>query len=131
MKAINLSDGAVVGENIQPAFSFWPRFKGLLGRRFLAEGEGLLLHPCDSIHCLGMRFTIDAVFLDRDFRVLAIRESMRPGAVASCKKACYVLELAAGNIARCRINIGDWISFEEIQTGFNQSINGNRGDTNR
>jgi hypothetical protein len=37
---------------------WWPRFRGLLGRDRLPEGEGLLLTPCRSIHMLGMRFPL-------------------------------------------------------------------------
>jgi len=36
--------------------------KGLLGRRELPDGEGILLRPCASIHMFFMRFAIDAVF---------------------------------------------------------------------
>jgi uncharacterized membrane protein (UPF0127 family) len=42
------------------------RMKGLLGRRSLPSGEGILLKPASSVHMAFMRFAIDAVFLDRD-----------------------------------------------------------------
>lgn len=114
LKAINLSNGAVIGDKIQTAFSFWPRFKGLLGRQSLADGEGMLLYPCSSIHCLGMRFPIDIVFLNGEYQVLAIREKMMPGTLASCSKAQYVLELSAGEISCHQIAVGDYVIFEKF-----------------
>ena len=42
-----------------------PRLRGLLGRRALDPGEGMLIVPARSIHTVGMRFAIDAVFIDR------------------------------------------------------------------
>ena len=66
------------------------RMKGLLGRRGLAVGEGLLLQPASAIHTWFMRFPIDAVFLDAELRVLRVAEGLRPwrfalrGARARC-----------------------------------------------
>jgi len=111
LKAVNMSRGTEIGNQIMLADAFWSRFRGLLGRKSLMPGEGILLHPCSSIHCLGMRFPIDAVFLDRDYRVLAVRDQMKPGALASCKGAACVLELAAGEAETHSIQKGDQLQF--------------------
>ena len=42
---------------------------GLLGRSELAEGEGLWIQPCNSIHTWFMRFPIDAIFFDKTGKV--------------------------------------------------------------
>jgi uncharacterized membrane protein (UPF0127 family)/CheY-like chemotaxis protein len=83
------------------------RMRGLLGRSGLANGEGMLLSPAPSIHTAFMRFPIDAVFLDRELQVLGIVEQLRPWRVASRRKARAVLELAAGESARCGLRVGD------------------------
>lgn len=72
------------------------RLRGLLGRRALAPGECLLLHPACAIHTCGMRFAIDVVFLDDEHRVLRVVEGVRPWRLASCRGARSVLELPAG-----------------------------------
>ena len=77
------------------------RLRGLMGRRRLSPAEGLMLRPVSSIHTCFMRFEIDAVFLDRGMRVVAIRERMRPWRVASATGAHAVLELPRG-MARAR-----------------------------
>ncbi|MFQ3670254.1 MAG: DUF192 domain-containing protein [Verrucomicrobiia bacterium] len=92
--------GREVGE-VEYSRSFWFRLKGLLGREGLAEGQGVLLAPCNSIHMWFMRFPIDAIFLDRDDRVVVIYESIRPWRMSGFHpSACKVLEFPAGTAAR-------------------------------
>lgn len=106
----NKSD--VIADQVFVADGFFSRLRGLLGRSGLEEGEGLLLSPCSSIHCLGMKFAIDAIFLDRGYCVVAIHENMKPGAMASNRRARYVLELKAGEAARHNIQIGEQLRME-------------------
>jgi|SRR5215212_3603484 len=82
------------------------RLRGLLGRSALSAGEGLLLRPASSIHTWFMCFAIDAVFLDGDLRVLAVRSRLRPWRIAGRRGARAVLELAAGEADRRSIHPG-------------------------
>jgi uncharacterized protein len=82
------------------------RMRGLLGRRDLPQGEGILLRPAASIHTFFMRFAIDAVFLSEDGVVLGIAQAVRPWRVAACKRARSVLELAAGESERRGLEVG-------------------------
>lgn len=83
------------------------RMRGLLGRRELPSGEGILLKPASSIHMAFMRFPIDAVFLDDDFRVVKVTAHLRPWRAAASRKANAVLEIAAGEAARRGLTTGD------------------------
>lgn len=100
------ADGRVVCERCGVASSFWSRSRGLLGRRELASGEGLLIRTW-SIHMFFMRFAIDAVFLDGERRVIRIVPELRPWRTATCRKAREVVELAAGETARRGVAVGD------------------------
>jgi uncharacterized membrane protein (UPF0127 family) len=80
--------------------------RGLLGRDGLAQGEGLLIKPCGSVHTFFMRFPIDVVFLDRELSVLAVRPEVRPWRTAGARGAKVVLELAAAEAARLGIEPG-------------------------
>ena len=71
-------DGNVVCERCTLARNPYSRMRGLLGRTGLAQGEGLLLQPAGSIHTFFMRFPIDAVFLDRERRVVSIAPDVKP-----------------------------------------------------
>lgn len=83
------------------------RMRGLMGRRGLLAGEGLLVSPAPAIHTAFMRFPIDVLFLDRNMRVLDIVQRLRPWRVACKHKARAVLELSAGESARHDVGVGD------------------------
>ena len=102
---VNLTQGKCLCVS-ELADSPLPRMRGLMGRSGLPAGEGLLLTPAPAIHTAFMRFPIDALFLDSQLRVLDIRESLPPWRVASKRTARSVLELAAGECARHRVEVG-------------------------
>jgi uncharacterized protein len=99
-------DGDVVCERCTVADRMLPRMKGLLGRRELPAGEGMLIRPAPSIHTFFMRFPIDAVFLGRDGEVLKVSTNVKPWRARSCRRAHSVLELAAGEAERRRVARG-------------------------
>jgi uncharacterized membrane protein (UPF0127 family) len=101
------ADGRTVCDRCSIADSFVPRLRGLLGRRRLDRGEGLLISPSSSIHTCFMRFPIDAVFLDRGFRVVHVSPNVRPWKLAGSRRARLVLELAAGESSRRGIRSGE------------------------
>jgi len=90
------------------------RMKGLLGRRSLPAGEGLLIRPAPSIHTFFMRFPIDAVFLSRAGEVMKISADVRPWRTRSCRRAYAVLELAAGEAERRGITARDHLTAEAL-----------------
>jgi uncharacterized membrane protein (UPF0127 family) len=105
--AIRREDGNIVCERCVLADTALTRMKGLLGRRELPNGEGILLKPGSSVHMAFMRFPIDAVFLDRDLRVVKIAADLQPWRVAGSRGAKAVLEIPAGEAGRRGITIGD------------------------
>jgi hypothetical protein len=82
------------------------RLKGLLGKSQLGSGEGVLIYPTSAVHTWFMRFPIDAVFLDRDLRVLRVATELKPWRAAAGRRAKAVLELAAGECRRRGIEAG-------------------------
>lgn len=99
--------GDVVCERCRVADTPLARMRGLLGRRYLPPGEGMLLRPAGSIHTAFMRFAIDAVFLDDDLRVVGVAGRLRPWRIAARRGARAVLELAAGEAERTGVARGD------------------------
>lgn len=97
---------ALPGLTVEVARSFRQRLVGLLGRRGLAADRGLLIAPCNNIHTAFMRFPIDAVFLDDEGEVLAIRTDIRPFRVALAYRARACLELCSGGAAAHGIAVG-------------------------
>jgi uncharacterized protein len=106
--------GRVVVERCDLAQSLWSRMRGLLGRKDLAPGEGLMIMKTRSIHTAFMAFPIDAVFLDRELRVRRVVSGVRPFRVAFGRRgARHVLELAAGEAARAGITEGRRLQWQD------------------
>ncbi len=106
---LNLTRGNVLCEQVEIADSALPRMRGLLGRRSLPSGEGVLLQPAPSIHTAFMRFEFDVVFLDASLHVIRTVEHVRPWRVVIARHAASVLELAAGEVSRRKVQLGDQI----------------------
>lgn len=114
MKQANSTGDVVLGE-VEVADSFWKRFRGLMLRRKFPIGSALLFKFRKpgryGIHMFFMWFPIDLVYMDSGFRVVEIRERLKPWRVYMPKnRAQYLLELPAGTVARLEIKIGRKIS---------------------
>jgi len=113
MRVRNVTRNAVVGDDVREAGTFLARSRGLLGKIELAPGEGLWISPCGSIHSFGMHFDFDALFLDRNLRVVGRYERFRRNRISRVFwNARGVLELPAGTIERTGTEVGDEIHFE-------------------
>jgi uncharacterized membrane protein (UPF0127 family) len=99
--------GEVVCDVCHVADRIPTRMRGVIGWRHLHRGEGVLIRPTFSIHTAFVRFPIDAVFLDRDLKVLSISDHMKPWRLAGFWGASSVLELAAGECERLGVETGD------------------------
>jgi uncharacterized membrane protein (UPF0127 family) len=80
-----------------------------MGRPSIPENTGLMIKPCNSVHCFFMKFPIDVIFLDKEDRVVHIAEGMTPGSISPIVKgANYVIEANAITLSG-NIMIGDKI----------------------
>lgn len=108
VKVTNKTRGTTVGERVELANTSLTRLRGLLGRRALGAGEGLWIKPSSGVHTVGMKFSIDVVGLDSRMRVIKLWREMAPFRVTSVSlRVCSVIELAAGRINECAIELGD------------------------
>ena len=104
-------DGRIVCDSVTVADGALRRLRGLLGRRALPVGEGIVLRPAWSIHTAFMRFSIDVVFIDAEQVVLRVEPSLRPFKTASCRGAREVVELPAGECERRGLAPGDRVAW--------------------
>jgi uncharacterized membrane protein (UPF0127 family) len=95
---------------VEVADTLLKRLRGLLGRASLASGDGMLFRGESSIHSAFMRFRFDAVFMDRELRVVGLAEDIPPWRARSARGARNILELAAGEIARTGVALGDQLA---------------------
>jgi hypothetical protein len=115
MAIVNLSQNTILAKRIIVADRFRLRLKGLLARDSLDFDEALVIKPCKSIHTFFMRFSIDAVFLDRENKVVGLQENMVPFRLSPVfSKAHLVIELPVNAIKNSRTKIGDTLRLEDI-----------------
>ena len=115
MRVVNSTRGTTLAERCAVADSFFSRAFGLIPRSGLAPGEGLLITRTASITMWFMRFAIDAVFLDRERRVVRVVERIPPWRLATAARGARdVLELPAGTAARTGTQAGDALVFEPM-----------------
>ena len=110
---LNQTRGTTVCEHAEVANNPWTRLRGLLGRDGLDPGHGMWITPSPSIHSAFMRFEFDAVFLDRDLRVVRVAERIPPWRARGAKGARSVLELAAGQAEARGVQVGDELAVTE------------------
>ena len=100
-------EGCPLCAEIALAASFGARLRGLMMVAPLEPGQGLLIAPCSSIHMLGMRAPIEAVFLSKDLRVLKISPPLKPWrSISACPGAWAVLEWRVGESAHFGLRKG-------------------------
>jgi uncharacterized membrane protein (UPF0127 family) len=113
VKVIDETRGTVIGDKVEVADTSWTRMKGLLGRTGLDAGTGLWIKPSSGVHMFGMKFAIDVIGLDKDRRVIKLWQNLAPWRITSVhSKLRSVIELPAGRIAECKVELCDILLIE-------------------
>jgi len=113
VRVVNRTREILLGDKVRTADTFLSRLVGLLGTAAIAEGGGLWIVPCRSVHTLGMRYPIDVAFLDALGVVVGIQEGLPPNRIGRVfRDARGALELCAGTLAATGTAPGDLLEFE-------------------
>jgi len=116
MPVINVTKKTWLATTVRKADSFLSRFIGLLNRERLGPEEVLWLVPSKAIHTIGMKFPIDAVFLDKDHRVVGLISDLPPHRVTRLYlRAHSVLELPSGTVRKSRTALGDQLDVSMVE----------------
>src|SRR5713101_5047064 len=98
------------------ADSIVSRLIGLLGKRSLKPDSGVWIVPANAIHSIGMLFPFDLVLIDNDFKVVGLRELVRPLKITRPNfRAESVIELPAHTIFKSRTEVGDQLLIERYE----------------
>jgi hypothetical protein len=104
---VETAEGRTVISRLAVARSFLARGVGLLGKSGLPVGSGLCIDPCDAIHTFFMRFPIDVIFIDRDWRVTRVVRNLGPWRMVS-----------GGGRTRSTIEVASgWLSVAGLEPG--------------
>ncbi|MEQ1911674.1 MAG: DUF192 domain-containing protein [Vicinamibacterales bacterium] len=105
----NQQTGTVVATHLLPAFDSKTRNVGLLGRRSLDPGTAMIIAPTNAVHTFFMRFPIDIAFVQKDGRILKIRERLPAWRMAAAWGAYAVVEMPAGSFDVAATAKGDFL----------------------
>lgn len=98
MQVLHKETQTFLGKDIRLADNALSRMKGLMFAKEMI-GDGLLLDPANSIHNCFVRFPIDVIFINSDFKIIKIIRSFKPWRFSWIYfKATKVLELPEGCI---------------------------------
>lgn len=112
---MNRSRNVILADHVEVAATFWQRGRGLIGRRRLPDGFGLVIRPCSCIHMLGVLLPLDVLHVDGESRVIRILPDLKPWRVGPyVLRSNWVLELPAGTVARTATQVGDLIAIESV-----------------
>jgi|HubBroStandDraft_1064217.scaffolds.fasta_scaffold289919_2 uncharacterized membrane protein (UPF0127 family) len=102
----NAATGEVLARHVRQARSPWLRAVGFLSWTSVTPEEGLWFDDCSAIHTIGMRASLEVIFLDREHVVIGIMPCVPPNRVRlSWPNAQAVVEL--GVVQRRRVNVGE------------------------
>jgi uncharacterized membrane protein (UPF0127 family) len=114
VRVVNRTRGILLGDKVRTARTFLSRLVGLLGTAAIADGGGLWIVSCRSVHTLGMRYPIDVAFLDARGIVIGVLEGLPPNRVGRVfRDARGALELRSGILAATGTSPGDRLEFQE------------------
>ena len=114
MKIINYTKQTVLASDAILADTVFSRLKGLLGQAAINPGPAMIITQCRSIHMFFMKFSIDAVFVDKKNSVVGLVEGIRPFQMSPYFwRSSYVIEVPPGTIKQSQTEKGDRIVIEE------------------
>lgn len=113
MKKNLIINNNVITQNAEIADNFFSRFRGLMFRKSIDDDYVLCITPCNQIHMLNMRFSIDVVYLSVTGEVIKIDRNVQPGKICkTVKGAKSVLEMKSFASEKFGISEGDIITIE-------------------
>jgi len=111
-KYIKGASNKIIAHKVFTAESFLQRFFGLIFKNPLKDGEVLLIRNCTGIHTIGMRYSIDAVFIDGSGKVISAIKDIPPWRFTPyIRGARTVIEFRSGLLNNKMLNVGDRIIF--------------------
>jgi uncharacterized membrane protein (UPF0127 family) len=111
----NESKQTLLATRVLVADTGFSRLIGLLGRRSLEADTGIWIVPANAIHTFGMLFRFDLVLIDRTYKVVGLRERIRPFLMTWPNfRARSVLELPAFTTSISHTAVGDQLRMDPI-----------------
>ena len=103
----------VIADHVLLADNFWERLVGYMFRS-KPHYSGIMFKPAISIHTFFMGFSLDVIFMDREFKILRIYRNLRPWRHTWFYfKSRYTLEIPAGMLP-LNLKEGDFLEVHNV-----------------
>ena len=113
MKLVRAHDNIEIASEVKLATSFKDRLVGLMFVDDMHGFDALIIEPCRSIHNFFVRFSLDAVFVDKNLKVVKILRNFKPWYISGIYfRAHKVIEMKAGKASA--INVGDQLEVRDV-----------------
>ena len=111
MKITNVTKDKIIANDAVVPKGLIAQSIGLIGAK---KPYPLVLSTSLGIHTFGVRFPIDILVLDKDNRVVSIKQNLGPLRIFVWNpKHSKVIELPSGTIAKTKISVGDKLSMND------------------
>ena len=97
--------GEILAYRTIMADTLWARLKGMLGYQKMPADTVMVIKPCNQVHMFFMRFSIGAIFLDKQGLVLS-KMLLRPWQISFRVQDAQVVIEAATDVLEL-VQIGD------------------------
>ncbi len=115
MRLINQTKNTILAEDVLIANNPLLRIKGLLGKKAFSAGQAIILEPCNSIHTFFMRFPIDVLFLDKNYKVIKALGNFCPNRISFIYwNSVRVIELPAGRLSLTDTQVQDQLQLANV-----------------
>ncbi len=114
MRLINQTQSTILATNVSMANNPLKRIKGLLGKKNFLRGEALIIKPCNSVHTFFMHFSIDLLFVNKDYKIIKVLPAFAPNKISGIYwKSSLVIELPCGTINLTKTQNKDQLQLEK------------------
>ncbi len=105
MKLVNLNSNQEIVEDINKADTVTKKVKGLIGDK---NPKALYFETRWGIHTFGVKFPLDIIILDSEWKVKKIFENLKPYRIFFWNPTYFrVLELPQGTLEKSKISLDD------------------------
>ena len=114
MSIVNKTKKIILTKNIKFCKTEFSKIKGLMFTKKLTKALIFIFkkESLQHIHMLFVWYPIDVLWLDKNKKVVQLKENLKPFRIILAKKPSkYIIELSNGEIKKSRTEINDQISF--------------------
>jgi uncharacterized membrane protein (UPF0127 family) len=105
----NVTSGKVLSEDAEIAKNFWDKSFGMILTR---NSPGVILKTAFGIHTFFMKSPIDVLILDKNKKIVKIKENLSPGRIMVWNpKFDTVVELKGGTVNKTKTKVSDLLDF--------------------